>query len=347
MSKINKKYLFWVLFTLFILLFCGFAGSAIYPFVAGFVISYLFLPVANRLESMGMARGMASGAVVLIGFSIVILTIAALAPFLYDKLMFFIQEFVVQKDAMTPGKIHKLSTLLHIDYNMVVKAHDYVISYINNAIQNLSVTSPRSALNTVVNIFATIFVMPIITFYMLKDWKKMGGIFYSLVPSGGRNILKTMLGQVDDSIAFYIRGQISVCVFFMIYYSFLLYLIGVGMGFLLGIMVGGMIFIPYVGFFIGMVISLIVTFIQFGFSGIFGAVCGIFILGQLIDANYTTPKFVGDKVGIHPVFIVLGLFVSAKLFGVWGAVLALPITTSSAILIKFCISRYKLSHYYN
>lgn len=348
MKKINRKYIFWILLILAVAIFCGVVGVALYPFVSSFVLAYLFLPVVNTVEKRGIHRGIGSGVIVLLGFAIIILTIAALIPFLYSKLWFFIQEFIINnKDPITLDRMKKLSNLINVDADLIYKAHDYIIGHIRNIDGSDFTSSTRTTINMIITIIATIFVMPIIMFYMLKDWYRMRSIFYHLIPETARSTIKIILSQIDDSIASFLRGQISLCVFYMIFYSIALHLTGLGMGFLLGIMVGAMIFIPYVGFFTGITISLIIAFIQYGMSDMFFVICGIFVLGQLIDANYTTPKFLGDKVGLHPVLIVFGLFASAKVFGITGAILALPITTTTAILLKFCITKYKNSYYYN
>ena len=170
--------------------------------------------------------------------------------------------------------------------------------------------------------------------------------FFSILPKSNRVVWIALLRQIDTSIFAYLRGQLNVCLFFALYYGTLLPIIGLKAGFMLGIMMGIIMFIPYIGFFVGCGICLIVSFLQFGISDQFYVICVMFAIGQIIDANYVTPKFVGDKVGIHPAVIVFGLFASTSIFGITGAILALPITTSCAILIRYSIKQYKKTPYF-
>jgi len=346
MTKINKKYIFWVLIFIALIVFFSVAKSAIRPFLISFVISYLLLPIVNKLEKLRLNRNIISGIIVFSIFVGILITASILLPFLYEKVASFLKEFITTSDNLSDEKIHKFSSMLHVDTGTVINIKTYLQNSISNLEKGLFNIYPQKTINSVIGLFATVIVMPIITFYMLKDWKKMMHLFYCMIPDKNRAVCKFIIHQIDKSIFAYLKGQVNVCLFFMIFYSILFYFTTLNLGFLLGLMVGLMIFIPYIGFFIGFIICLIVAFLQFGLDSHFISVALIFILGQLIDVNYTTPKFVGDKVGIHPVVIVFGLFVSTTIFGITGAILALPITTTSTILVRFLIQQYKSSYYY-
>ncbi|QED23625.1 AI-2E family transporter [Candidatus Deianiraea vastatrix] len=346
MTKISKKYIFWAVIAILFTLFYILAENAVRPFAVSFIVSYLLLPIVNKFEKMKFNRSIVSGVIVSILFFSIIFASSILIPFLYEKVISFLNEFVITSDNLSQQKIHKLSNMLHIDDDTVVKCKAYLQTAITKFQEDILHTYPKKTVNSIINIVATIVVMPIITFYMLKDWRKMVTSFYIMLPHSARGNCRLLMHQIDTSIFAYLRGQLNVCLFFMIFYSILLHFSGLNLGFLLGIMTGVMIFIPYVGFLIGIVICLVVAFLQFGFNTNFVIISLIFTAGQIIDANYTTPKFVGDKVGIHPVIIVFGLFVATSLFGVIGAILALPITTTSTILFKFLLQKYKTSHYY-
>ena len=346
-SNINKKhYIFWGCVIIASLFFVNYISVAIKPFVLGFVFAYLFLPIVNKLEERRISRSYSSGAIVIFAFIILALTFIMLVPFLCDRVIFFAQD-IMQNYGSENTLVRKLSKIFHTDVNVIWRVYRYLTDYIASASNTIHfIRSPNAMIASMINIIATIFVMPIITFYMLKDWNKIRDNFYKLLPKKHCITVQNMLCDIDKSIFSYLRGQVRVCGFFVLFYAFLLQIVGLNFGFLLGIMVGVMIFIPYVGFLIGFLISMMVAGMQFGFDYQFFIVVLIFIIGQFIDANYTTPKFVGEKVGLHPIWIVFGLFVFAKLFGVTGAIIALPLTTSAAVFVRFAIMKYKSSNYY-
>lgn len=348
MTKISKKHIFYISSFAFVFLAFVFLYDAIRPFAISFVIAYLFLPLVDKLEKKKISRSISSSIIVITLFVGLISTISILVPFIYTKIANFFQEFIIMgAENVTEYQINKLSKILHTDKNSIAN----LIEKLKKVASNLNLLEsgfikPKHALKSIIAIIATVVVMPIITFYMLKDWKKMTSTFFSLIPESKRKIWKFLSRRIDRSIFAYLRGQINVCLFFALYYSILLQAFGLNFGFAIGLMVGAMMFVPYIGFFVGCVTSLILAFIQFGIVDQFWIMCVIFTIGQLIDANYTTPKFVGDSVGIHPAIIVFGLFASTSIFGITGAILALPITTAATILIKYTISIYRKTYYF-
>ncbi len=347
MTKISKKHTFWLLAGVLLIASFIVLKDAIRPFLMSFVITYLFLPCVDALEKRKISRGITSSFIVAIVFVGFIAFVSLLIPFLYTKIASFFQDFVVDgADKISDSQINKLSQVLNIDSESVFNFIQKVKIWALDLTLDSKFIQPKTAFNSIVTIIATIIVMPIITFYMLKDWRLMVEKFFSLIPESKRIIWQVLARQIDISIFAYLRGQLNVCLFFIVYYSILLQIAGLNLGFALGLMVGILMFIPYVGFFVGCTICMILAFLQFGIVYEFWSIAIIFTVGQIIDANYTTPKFVGDKVGIHPVIIVFGLFASTCLFGITGAIFALPITTATTILARYLIARYRQTYYF-
>lgn len=321
-------------------------GDACRPFFISFILSYLMIPTVNFFEKKRVPRSVTSGLFVALIFTIIIAVIGVLIPFVSTRFSIFIQDFLIIKaDSISNHDLSKLEKLTGIEVATLQKFIEK-IKLLTIKLTNEYTWHPKSAINSLVKIFATIFVIPIIMFYMLKDWKKIGDSFFSIIPNDKRSTYRYLSMQIDRSILTFIRAQVNVSIFFGLYYAICFWILSLKMGFLLGLMMGVFIFIPYVGFPIGCTIVTIISFLQFGISNYFYTTCGIFVNGQLLDANFVTPKFIGDKVGIHPAFIVFGLFACTSLFGINGAILALPITVTSSVVIKYAISKYKTSQYF-
>jgi predicted PurR-regulated permease PerM len=127
-------------------------------------------------------------------------------------------------------------------------------------------------------------------------------------------------------------------------------IVGLDFGFVIGFATGLLSFIPYVGMIMGMSIALIVAFFQYGgLDGIssIAIILSIFIVGQVIEGSFVSPKLVGDKVGLHPVWIIFGMLAGASLFGFTGILLAVPVTAVIGVLIRFCIAKYRDSDLYS
>ena len=162
------------------------------------------------------------------------------------------------------------------------------------------------------------------------------------MPSKFANSVSKIMAEIDQALAGFIRGQISVCLILGFIYSILLTVVGLDFGFLIGIITGFLTFIPYVGALTGFIAAILVAFFQWGFSFIdLATITGVFIFGQLLESNYLTPKLVGKNIGLHPVWIVFGLFVFGALFGFIGVLFATPLTAVCGVLIKHLSFEYK------
>lgn len=344
-EKVNRKLIFWSVVISVTLIFLYYIRQALAPFLLGFIIAYLCLPFISFLEKHRIPRSIASGLTVVFLFIIFLSIFALLFPFLYERAIYFINN----GDNILANNFtfDTLTNILNIDNSLFerikYRISSYIYSLITGAIESFSSTS---IVSKIISYTAMLIVMPIITFYMLKDWYKIKKSFLGLMPQRYTKTVKTIIFKIDESIFAYLNGQAKVCMFFAVFYAIGLLFSGLNFGFLIGIIIGLMLFVPYVGFFVGLIISTIVAILQFGFTIDLLPIFALFGIGQLIDANYTTPKFVGETTGVHPVWIVFGLFACTKIFGITGAIMALPITVSVNVLIKFGIQKYKHSPYY-
>jgi predicted PurR-regulated permease PerM len=193
-----------------------------------------------------------------------------------------------------------------------------------------------------INILSLIFITPILVFYLLKDWNILMIKIYELLPKSIAKQTKEVAGDINKTLAGYVRGQFNVCLILAIFYAASLSLVGLNFGFLIGFLTGMFAFVPYVGMFCGTVAAIVVALFQWGFDFTYlSLVAAIFLLAQLVESNFLTPKLIGDKIGIHPVWMIFGLFVFGVLFGFLGVLFAVPLTAIFGVIAKYFALQYK------
>jgi predicted PurR-regulated permease PerM len=195
---------------------------------------------------------------------------------------------------------------------------------------------------TLINILSLVFITPTLIFYLLKDWdiliKKISDYLPSQVAASTRKIAF----DIDKTLSGYVRGQFNVCLILGLIYSSLLSFTGLNFGFLIGLLTGLFSFIPFVGMLCGITAAIIVGLFQWGFDATHIVVVSlVFIFGQVVESNFLTPKLIGAKIGLHPVWLIFGLFVFGVLFGFFGILIAVPLNAVCGVIIKHFASEYK------
>jgi predicted PurR-regulated permease PerM len=169
----------------------------------------------------------------------------------------------------------------------------------------------------------------------------------SWLPRPHVETLRGLAREMDDAMAGFIRGQAVVCLLLGLFYAVGLSLAGLNFGLLIGLGAGLLSFIPYVGSFVGFVLSIGIAIVQFwpNWAHIL-AVAAIFALGQFIEGNFLSPKLVGNRVGLHPVWLMFALFAFGYLFGFAGLLMAVPLAAAVGVLTRFALRKYLTSPFY-
>jgi predicted PurR-regulated permease PerM len=214
-------------------------------------------------------------------------------------------------------------------------------------IGNLTAQLAQSGL-TVLNTLAFIILTPVVAFYLLLDWEGMVKGIDDLLPREHRREVRTVLDQIDRSMAGVIRGQGSVILVLIIYYATALTLTGLNFGLVIGLMTGLFSFIPFFGFLTGFVLSMGIAVVQFAPNWWFVLIVFlVYMVGQFLEGNVLYPKLVGQSININPVWLMFALFAFAFLFGFVGLLLAVPLAAITATLTRYALKRYKESALYH
>lgn len=346
----NKKFIF---FGIVIFLLCAFFYSVsdiLFPFVAGLLIAYLFDPVADRLQQNGVGRGVAAGIIIVAFFTILVVAGFFLGPVLIDQIKFLIEslpDYIEQiRDEFVPYIEEKFS---EIDPNIVENAKEKTEANQGQFAEIMSeiLAGILSSSFWLFNLISLIALTPFIAFYILRDWDKFIAKIDSLLPRDYAPTIRTQAKKVDDTIAGFLRGQLNVCIILGTFYSISLTIAGLNFGFAIGFLSGLLCFIPYIGTMLGIVIGIGVAFAQFdGDVEQIAIIAAIYAFAQVMEGNFLTPKIVGDKIGVHPAWLIFGMLAGGTILGVVGVLIAVPLTAIIGVLVKFALEEYETSEFY-
>src|SRR5690606_13272000 len=220
------------------------------------------------------------------------------------------------------------------------------LSSSGDQIWNALLASVRIGGTAVLAWLATLFLVPVVLFYLLLDWHGLLARTINFIPR--RWLAKTIAigSEADDLLAQYLRGQLLVMLILAVYYSAALAFAGFDVALPVGILTGLLVFIPYVGFGLGLTLALIAGFLQFeGFYGLI-AVGIIYGIGQVIESTFLTPYLVGERIGLHPLAVIFALLAFGQLFGFAGVLLALPAFAVLAVALRHLNESYRDSSFY-
>jgi predicted PurR-regulated permease PerM len=195
-------------------------------------------------------------------------------------------------------------------------------------------------------LIGTLFLVPIVLFYALLDWHEFRRRAEALIPRRWHAQTVAMLGEIDGLLAQFLRGQLTVMLVLAAYYSAALAIAGFQTALPVGILTGLLIFIPYVGFALGLVLALLAALLQFG--DLYGllAVAAIYGVGQAIESFFLTPRLVGERIGMHPITVIFALLAFGQVFGFFGVLLALPASAALLVALRRLKDAYLASDFY-
>jgi predicted PurR-regulated permease PerM len=346
----SKDKLFFWLFGIFALgLFVYLVSSILLPFVVAAIAAYFLNPAADRIQKLGISRTF-STTIITISFFLLTITITALlAPIFYNQFLTFLNTIPTYVTYINNSILPEFSRILEkIDPSAIEKIKSsigdfsgYALKFIGSLVTNLF----NSGI-AILNILSLLFITPVVTFYMLRDWHKILDKINSWLPVKNAALIRKQAKAIDNILAGYIRGQTQVCLLVGAFYAILLTIAGLEFSVFIGLATGLLLFIPYVGTLFGFTVGILVAFFQFGDMQHIGIISAIFIIGQIIESTFITPNLVGNKVGLHPAWIMFGLLAGGAMFGFIGVLMAVPVTAVTGVMIRLLITQYLKSPAY-
>ena len=195
-------------------------------------------------------------------------------------------------------------------------------------------------------LLANIVLLPVLTFFFLRDWDLLVARVGLLVPRDHADTVRTLARESDAVLGGFLRGQFLVMLILGVLYAIGLWGVGLDLGILIGIVAGLLTFVPYLGPASIVVFGGIAAMVQFGDWQHLAGVAVVFTVGQIIESYWLTPKLVGDRIGLHPMAVIFAVTAGGTLFGFLGMLLALPVAAVANVLLRYAHERYTASSLY-
>ena len=350
MSGRSYRLLFWLAFILVFIFALGLLQSILLPFVAGVVIAFILAPGVARLERLGVRRSLAAAAVLIAFLVGVALVFTLLVPLIQSQVVTLIGK-VPSLVTFLQDQLGKAMNLLQeqLPADQMAKLQDMVGAKLGEALAWLAslFQSLITSSFAILSIVSLVVVTPIVTFLVLRDWEKMVAQIDDYLPRQSLATVREQARIVSDMLVGFIHGQALVCLILAIYYGTTLSFAGLDSGLALGLLIGVLAIIPILGGATGFVLALGLAASQYGTWRAIITVCIIFAVGQVVEGNFLTPKLVGDRIHLHPVWVMFALFAGGSLFGFVGILFAVPAAAVIGVLLRFALNRYRRSAVYD
>jgi predicted PurR-regulated permease PerM len=347
---LERQVIFWIVA---LAVFAGvmwLLSPVLLPFVAGMALAYLLDPLARRGERFGIGRPVSALVVLTVVLVVMVVGVMVTAPIAANQFTAFMDNL--------PGYVSKVQSLLADPSRPWLakifggslpdaeKSAGGLVSQGSGFIAGF-LASLWSGGRAVFSVLSLLVITPVVAFYLLCDWDRVVVTVDNWIPRQHRDTVHALARDIDAAIAGFVRGQAVICLILAAFYAIGLTLAGLNSGFLIGLMTGLFSFIPFVGALTGFLVAAIVAVAQFWPDWMSMAmVAGVFLIGQGLEGYILSPKLVGAKVGLHPVWLMFSLLAFGYLFGFVGLLIAIPLAAAIGVLVRFAIRKYTESPVY-
>jgi predicted PurR-regulated permease PerM len=336
--------------TLVIVYLIWLLAPVLMPFAVAAMLAYLGDPLADRLERLGMNRAWAASVVFIVLLLALVGVLLLLVPLIARQVENLIQNLPSYAAWAQNTAWPWLQLKLHLDPNMfdsdtllaTIKSH---IGSIGGVATVVLGKVSRSGLGIVLWL-TNLVLIPVVSFYLLRDWDRMVATIDRMLPRSIQPTIAHLAHAADQVLGAFVRGQLLVMLALGVFYGVGLSLVGLSVGLLIGLVAGLLSFVPYLGFMIGFVAAVIAVLVQYGDWAHLLIICGVFVVGQLLEGYVLVPKLVGDKIGLHPVAVIFAVLAGGYLGGFLGVLLALPAASVIVVLLRYLMERYRESELY-
>jgi len=316
------------------------------PFIAAGLLAYMGDPLADRLQKFKMPRTLAVVVVFLVTFLLLALLVLLVGPLIKTQISALFQALPDIARQVEQVWLPTIFGWLNIEPGEDVgigaflsRYSDMVGSWSGTIL--LGVSKSGGVLAAAV---LSLFLIPILTFYMLRDWDSFIVHIGALIPESQRETAFELARETDEVLGAFLRGQILVMLALSIIYTLGLSLVGLKFAIAIGVVAGLVSFVPYLGFVFGIGLAGLTVVLEPNPLWNLLGVVATFTIAQLVEGSFLTPKLVGDRIGLHPVLVIFAVAAGGQLFGFFGILLALPAAAVLSVLLRFAYGRYLKEH---
>lgn len=335
-TSVQKRAAAWIAIAILFLLALWQLGPVLTPFVVAAVLAYALTPLVNRLDRLGHGRMPRVLAVLLVELVFIVALLGLLllvVPILAKELPLMRDQVPVLLDRLS-GWIEPLLAQFGVKVSLdVASIKGLMLQYLNGNVEETLgslLSSLKLGGSVALAVVGNAVLIPVALFYLLMDWDRFVARIVELVPPHLREAFDSFTTESDTVLGQYLRGQLLVMLMLAVYYSVGLSLFGLDLAMPIGIFTGLAVFVPYLGFGLGLVLATLAGLLQFASIKALAMVAVVYGLGQLVESFFLTPRLVGERIGLHPLAVIFALLAFGQLFGFVGVLVALP---ASAVLL--------------
>lgn len=319
------------------------------PFVFGAGLAYLGDPLVDRLEAVRIPRT-AGVAIVFASLTLAAVILALLlVPMLQEQIVTVSRRVPDLIDAIQNRWLPAMGITLPEDFRFDINSlRQFVTEHWSQAggmAAGLWGSLSKSG-GAAIALIGNLALIPVVTFYLLRDWDRLIERIAELIPRRWMPTVRELAVETDDVLSAFIRGQLLVMLCLAVVYIVGLWIVGLDLALLIGLIAGLVSFVPYLGFIVGILLAVLASLIESAEWLPLVGVAVVFGVGQLLESTVFTPLLVGDRIGLHPVAVIFAVLAGGQLFGFVGVLLALPAAAAIAVVVRFATRQWLTSSIY-
>ncbi|CAG0985373.1 Sodium-lithium/proton antiporter [Methylophilaceae bacterium] len=324
------------------------------PFLTAAILAYICSPLVDkishwRIGRLAFSRTLATIIVMLLLIGITFLLFLIIVPMLQKELLLLIQRLpdyiTALRDRIEPWLLHYFGVSLSIDIAQIQEILAKHWKTAGNLVAPLLISVSKNGF-AIVAWVVNLLLVPVVLFYLLRDWHGMVKRIAQLIPRGWFDKTAVIAQEIDAVLAEFLRGQLSVMLLMSLFYAVGLWAAGLELAIPVALIAGLLGFVPYLGVTIGLLLALLAAALQFSTPGEIVPILVVFAAAQLLEGFVLTPWLVGDRIGLHPVVVIFALLAGGELFGFTGILLALPVSAAIAVGVRHARQTYLSSDLY-
>lgn len=312
-------------------------GPILTPFVVGAALAYIGDPLVDWMERRRMSRTFAVSVVFIVLTTAGLIAMLLLVPLLYHQAIALLKNIPDWLAWVQTSALPRLGIALPDGMRLDPEGLKQIVtehwSKAGNVLQTVwgKVSQSSVALLTT---FANLLLIPVVSFYLLRDWDRLVEWIRGMIPPRNLPRIGQMAQETDEVLGGFMRGQLLLMLAQAIFYTVALWIAGLDLALLVGLVIGLISFVPYLGAIVGILTAAIAMLVQTQDPSSLLWIVGIFAIGQFLESNILAPWLVGDRIGLHPVAVIFAVMAGGQLFGFIGVLLGLPVAAVIAVLLR-------------
>jgi predicted PurR-regulated permease PerM len=325
-------------------------GPVLTPFLVGAILAYLGTPMVDAMERRSVPRALGT-TIAVVAFGIAIAGVfIVLVPLVQAEVALAGKRLPVLLAQATDRLVPWVEATLGVKLALNLETVKSVIADHLGSVGEVSLrvlSGVKSGGLLLLAILINLALVPVVMWYLLRDWNAIVRRIDDLLPRPFEHKIREIARDVDAVLSEFLRGQLSVMLVLAAYYAIALWAVGLNHAFAIGILTGLLVFIPYVGYGLGLILGLATALLQWTGWPFFLAVLGVYLVGQLLENYVLIPWLVGDRIGLHPLAVIFALLAFGQLFGFAGVLLALPVSAALLVGLRQLKAAYMASPLYD